>query len=412
MREIAVVGAGIVGVSCALHLQRRGFQVTLVDRLAPGQAASFGNAGVLAPSSMVPTSTPGIARKIPGLLLDPRGPLFLRWSYLLKFAPWGLSYLASSRPAKVAQIARNLAALLGDCVEQHQALAKGTGAERWIRTDGYLFAYPDRAAFDKDSYIWSLRREHGARWDTLDAGALGELVPELGPSHRFGVLLQDHGMISNPGRYVGDLAAHFLGQGGKIAQSEVTGVRRDDDGLVLDTADGALTAGTLVLAAGAWSARLTKQLGIKIPLESERGYHVELQNPSVAPKIPIMVADGKFVVSPMSDGLRLAGLAEFGGLEAPPSAGPPRLLLARARELFPGLEFTGHSEWMGHRPSTPDSLPVIGPAPGQANIYFAFGHQHVGLMSGPRTGRLIADLIAGDRPNIDLAPFGAGRFAR
>jgi D-amino-acid dehydrogenase len=408
-----VIGAGIVGVSSAVHLQRQGFQVTLVDRLAPGQGTSFGNAGVLAPSAMVPVPTPGIALKIPKLLLDPKGPLFLRWSYLPKFIPWGLSYLASSRPRKVAHVAQNLAALVGDCVEQNQELSRGTKAERWLQPCDYLFLFTDRQAFERDAYIWDLRRDYGARWDTLDAGDLGDLAPGLGPKHRFAVLLKDHGMITNPGAYVNDLAEHFAAQGGTIERAEVSALDHSTHGAVsLVTTKGPLTADILVVAAGAWSHRLTKQLGVKIPLESERGYHIELQDPSVVPKVPVMVADGKFVATPMSDGLRLAGLAEFGGLDAPASAGPIRLLLEHARELFPGLTYSAHREWMGHRPATPDSLPVIGPAPGRSNIFFAFGHQHVGLMSGAKTGRLVADLAAGGKPNIDLAAFRAERFAR
>jgi D-amino-acid dehydrogenase len=412
-RSAIVIGAGIVGVSSALHLQRQGFQVTMVDRLAPGQGTSFGNAGVLGPSSVVPVPTPGIIKKIPKLLFDPRGPLFLRWSYLPKFIPWSLSFLASSRPQKVAHISQNLAALLGDCVEQHQELSRGTKAARWVQPCSYLFLFTDRQAFESDAYIWDLRREHGARWDTLEGDQLGDLVPGLGPKYRFAVLVKDHGMITNPGAYVNDLAEHFAAQGGTIERAEVTAVDGGgDDGVRLGTTNGPLAADTLVVAAGAWSHRLAKQLGVKIPLESERGYHVELQDPSVAPKVPVMVADGKFVVTPMSEGLRLAGLAEFGGLEAPASTRPIRLLLERARELFPGLTYSAHREWMGHRPSTPDSLPVIGPAPGRPNIFFAFGHQHVGLMSGAKTGRLVADLAAGGKPNIDLAAFRAERFAR
>jgi D-amino-acid dehydrogenase len=203
-----VIGAGIVGVSSALHLQRQGFQVTMVDRLAPGQGTSFGNAGVLGPSSVVPVPTPGIIKKIPKLLFDPSGPLFLRWSYLPKFIPWGLSFLASSRPQKVAHISQNLAALLGDCVEQNQELSRGTKAERWVQPCGYLFLFTDRQAFESDAYIWDLRREHGARWDTLEGDQLGDLVPGLGPKYRFAVLVKDHGMITNPGAYVNDLAEH------------------------------------------------------------------------------------------------------------------------------------------------------------------------------------------------------------
>lgn len=411
-QDVVVVGAGMVGISCALHLQRRGFAVTVVDRLAPGEATSFGNAGVLAPSSVVPVPTPGIAWKIPWLLLNPRGPLFLRWSYLPRFAPWAISYLLASRRDKVAYIARHLSALLGDCVERHHELAQGTAAERWLRRCDYHFIFKDRRAFEADAFTWNLRREHGAVWETLDAAALRAAVPGLGSSHGFGVALKNHGMIANPGQYVKDLAGHFVAEGGILTRGEVQEFEATSPRSVeVASSAGRLTAKYLVVAAGPWSARLARQAGLKIPLESERGYHVELQEPSVVPECPVMVADGKFVATPMTGGLRLAGLAEFGGLDAPASARPPKFLLERAGEIFPGLSFSARSEWLGHRPVTPDSLPVLGPAPDRPNILFAFGHHHVGMMGGPKTGAVIADLVSGGSGEIDVAPYRAERFA-
>ncbi len=410
--KVAVIGAGIVGVAAAIWLARDGREVVLIDRLGPGEGTSYGNAGLLASSSIVPVTLPGLLGKAPKMLLDRDSPLFLRWSYLPRLLPWLARYLSHCRPEEGHRIAGALAHIIGDSVEQHQALAQGTGAKKWISPSDYLFVYRDRAAFEADGFGWALRRENGFSWEELEDAAFRDYDPGIGPGSRFGVRLPNHGFILDPGRYVKDLAAHLESLGGSLLTAEVQDFTVADGKLTgLQTSAGRVDCAAAVVTSGAWSGPLMRKLGLKVPLESERGYHVEFENPSITLRSPCMIAAGKFVATPMAGRLRCAGVVEFGGLDAPPSRAPFDLLRKRALEAFPGLTWSGTREWMGHRPSTTDSLPVIGRAPGLPEVLMGFGHQHIGLTGGPKTGRIIAGLLADRRPNFDLAPYLPDRFA-
>ncbi len=411
-RTVAIVGAGIVGVSTAIWLQRAGHRVVLVDRLGPGEGTSYGNAGVLASNSVVPVTVPGLIAKAPGMLLDPDSPLFLRWSYLPRLLPWLARYLSHCGAAETRRIARALTAIIGDSLEQHQALAEGTGAQKWIVPSDFNFIYANRADYEADGFTWRLRRENGFTWEEMETPALRAYDPAFGPAANFAVRAPDHGYISDPGRYVKDLAAHVEARGGSLVLAEARDIRREADQVSgLETDRGPVACDTVVVSAGVWSGPLARRLGIRVPMESERGYHVELIGASRTPRAPSMIAAGKFVATPMDGRLRLAGLLEFGGLDAPPSRKPVQLLLRRAQQAMPGLTWEDTREWMGHRPAPSDSIPLIGPVPGIAGAYLGFGHHHVGLTGGPKTGRLLAGLISGQRPNIDLAPYRPERFS-
>lgn len=412
-RRTVIVGGGIVGLSTAIWCLRRGHRVTILDAAQGASSrASFGNAGVLAASSVVPVTVPGLVRKAPWLALDPGFPLFVRWRYLPRLAPWLKRYLGHCNEADVARIARGLAPLLVDTVAQHRALAAGTGAERWLEGSGYLFAYPSRAAFAADALAWRLRREAGFSWTELEGPALRELDPALGKGIGFGVLLEGHGLVRDPGAYLADLQEHARALGADFRPVRALGFRFAPDGAVraVVTEPGEVATDAVVVATGAWSKALTAKLGIPVPLETERGYHVMLQGASVRPRLPTMITAGKFVATPMAAGVRCAGVVEFGGLRAPASRRPTALVLKKLREAYPGLAFAGHQEWLGHRPAPSDSLPLIGAVPGHAGAWLAFGHHHVGLTSGPKTGRLLAALIDGERPEIDMTPYAPARF--
>ncbi|WP_424946513.1 NAD(P)/FAD-dependent oxidoreductase [Candidatus Spongiihabitans sp.] len=411
--NIAVVGAGIVGVSCALHLQRLGAAVTMIDRHEPGgiEAASYGNAGVLARCAVVPVATPGIVLKAPIMLFARDGPLFMRWSYLPQLLPWLIPYLRSSSRKRVEYIVRNLIPLLFDSVDEHRALARGTDAERWLRACAYLYLYENREAFERDAFSWRLRREHGFEWDTLQGESIREFEPALSRNYEFAVLLKDHGMIANPGNYVSDLAKGFAAAGGEVVRADIKRVGTRNDGVVLQADDHDIKVDKAVIAAGAWSHKLAAKLGANVPLESERGYHLELLHASKQPSVPVMDAARKCVITPMQGGLRLGGVIEFGGLDAPASKGPLKLLLRAAKAVLPGLEYETKRTWMGHRPTTADSLPVIGPAPSSRRVYFAYGHQHVGLTAGPKTGRVVAQHMMGLQQNFDLDAYRCDRFS-
>ena len=408
--HVVVIGAGIVGVSAGIWLRRLGVEATLVDRAAPGEGTSHGNAGVLASCSMVPVTGPGLVRKAPGMLRNPDYPLFLRWSYLPRLLPWLRRYLGHANDADTRRIAAGLVEIVGDSVEQHMALAKGTPAEAFIVPSEYSFAYSDRAAFEADAYVWDIRRSHGFEPVIREGEAARSHMPELGPEVGLLATMTDHGHVRSPGGYVKALAEEFVRLGGTLRRAELTGFDRDGDALrAVETTDGPIPCEACVVATGVWSRPLMAMLGLSVPLETERGYHIVFENARGGPTHPVMVASGKFVATPMEQGLRCAGIVEFGGLEAGPSQAPLDLLRRQVRRAFPGLEHDGEVTWLGHRPAPSDSLPVIGEvSPG---AFAAFGHHHIGLTGGPKTGRLVAQLVAGQRPNIDLAPYAPARFA-
>jgi D-amino-acid dehydrogenase len=408
---VAVVGAGIVGVSTAIWLQREGHEVVLIDRGEPGDGTSSGNGGVLAACSIVPVTVPGLLRKAPRMLFDPRQPLFLKWRHVPKLALWLKQYLSYAKAEHVDRAAAALLPLVGDSLADHQALAAGTGAESYVVPCDYLYLYRDRAGFAADGFGWAVRKRHGFDWEEMEGAALRDYDPVFEPELRFAVKLGGHGRITDPGAYVKKLARHVEACGGRILRGEVTDLLRDNGKVTgLRIGRETLPCSAAVITAGVWSGALTKKLGLAIPIESERGYHVDLYQPSLMPRSPVMFAAAKFVATPMEGRLRLAGIVEFGGLDAPPSRAPFRLLLSNIRAAMPGLTWREAKEWMGHRPATTDSIPVIGPVPGVDGAWLGFGHHHIGLTAGPATGRFLAQLVSGQRPNIDLAPYAPSRF--
>jgi glycine/D-amino acid oxidase-like deaminating enzyme len=412
-KRVVVIGGGIMGLSSAIWLLRSGCAVTIVDPGIARRPASFGNAGVLAACSVVPVTTPGLISKAPLLLLNPNFPLFVRWRYLPKLMPWLVRYLKHANATDAARIAKGLAPLTRDTYAQHKALAGGTAAERWLQSSGYFFAYDSRAAFEADGFGWGLRREAGFTWEEFEGERLRELDPSLGPKVGFGILLQDHGFVLSPGGYIAALREVAASLGAVAEPAEARGFRLAPDGSVqaVMTTNGEIEADAAVIATGAWSKMLTAQLGLDVPLETERGYHVMFYGPSVKPRQPTMVASGKFVATPMADGVRCAGVVEFGGLNLPAHKPPIELILRQVKDAFPALTFTHYDEWLGHRPAPSDSLPLIGEVPRHRGIFLAFGHHHIGLTTGAKTGRLLAALVNGEQSEIDMTPYTPARFA-
>ena len=410
--SIAVIGAGIVGVSAASYLLRDGHRVTLVDRDGPGEGASKGNAGAISPGSCVPLAMPGTLGKVPKWLLDPDGPLVVRPSYFPKAAPWLLRFAMAGREGRVAPIADALRGLHGLAFDSYAPLLANAQAGHLIRRSGCLVVYRSRTAFEASAREWTMRRERGVHVEALDGEALRDMEPALSPALACGVFLPEHGYTTDPYRLVKVLADRFVLDGGAFRKAEARALRaRADDGVELVMADGATTGfDKVVIAAGAWSGALTATIGLRLPLETQRGYHVTLADAGIAPKIPVASSEDKFYATPMEGGLRVAGTVEFAGLDAAPDFGRARRLLVQLKVLYPEARTEPFSEWMGHRPCFPDSLPVIGPAPGVANVILAFGHGHNGMTSGPVTGRLIADIVAGRSPPIDLGPYRPDRF--
>lgn len=403
---VIVVGGGMVGISTALWLQRLGRRVTLIDRGDAQGRASYGNAGVLAAASVVPVTVPGMWRKAPRMALDPNQPLFLKWAYMPRFLPFGVKYLAHCNARDAAHTAAGLQPILANALQDHQTLAAGTVAAQRITPTDFKVIYPGRAGFEKDAFGWGLRRDNGYVWDELTAPELQQSEPSLAPDLGFAAVVPNHGRINDPGAYIQELTDHFRNSGGTVINGEAEALIRDGARVVGVSIKGqALRAEAVAITAGAWSALLTRELGLRIPLESERGYHIEFWGPNIMPNAPCLITRDKFILTPMQDRLRAAGIVEFGGLKNPPSKAPFDLLRRNVLRALPGLTWTHETTWMGHRPATANSLPLISAVPGVAGVYLGFGHQHVGLTGGPRTGQLLAQMITGASPNIDMQPY-------
>lgn len=415
--HVAVIGAGIVGVCTAIALQDDGHRVTLIDPGPPGgeQAASHGNGAFISPASIIPMSMPGLWRKVPGYLLDRNGPLTIDWRSLPRLAPWLLRFLlAGFTTARVRRTAGILSQLLHDGPDRHLALADRAGVPQMIRRDGLLYAFPSRADFDAAGLAWQLRRENGVSWQELDGPALAACEPALNPRYRFGILLEAGAHCTSPGRYVAALARYAQARGAQMVGARVTGLRMADGRLQgVETDTGLIACDRAVIAAGMGSGGLARSLGDPIPMEAERGYHVQLATPTrpAACTRPVMPSDGMMANTWLDDGLRASGQVELSSADAPPNWNRADILLRHLHQAWPGLPRTAPvTRWQGNRPSTPDGLPVIGRARRSADVIYAFGHGHVGLASGPKTAAIVAALLAGRAPPIDPAPFAPGRF--
>ena len=414
-RRVAVIGAGIVGVCTATWLRRDGHSVVIIEAGNPGEGASFGNAGCFNGSSVTPMAMPGVLRNVPRWLLDPLGPLSLRWSYLPAILPYLVRFVRASSPDKVKAQARALRPLVGPTVALIRELAHAAGADELVDQRGHLYVYRSSEALVKDGFAWSLRRENGVVVDEFDADELRQLEPTLSREYVRGVLVRENGHTSNPLGLVTRLVEQFRREGGELVQSRATGFRLDGARLRAVYSDaGEIAADAAIVCGGAQSKPLAAGLGDRVPLETERGYHLMVREPEVMPRIPIADADGKFVVTPMALGLRFAGTVELAGLAAPPDWRRAHMLLAQGRRMLPGLAAEHPQErvttWMGHRPSMPDSLPVIGRSRASPDVIYAFGHGHVGMTAAPMTGKIVADLVAGRPAPIDIAPFAPDRF--
>jgi D-amino-acid dehydrogenase len=418
MSRVVVIGAGVVGLAAAIELLRDGHSVTIIDPGSPGgeQAASYGNGTLLNPSSVIPMSSPGLWRKVPGYLMDPLGPLTIRWSYLPRMLPWLVRFLrAGATSAKVAATGRALQPLLADAPALHRRLAEEAGVGELITRQGVLFAFPDRAAFDAEAGPWGVRRDNGVKWLELDEDELRQREPSLDRHYKFAVLVEENGQCRDPGAYVAALARLAEARGATILRTYATGLRIEAGRLrSVVTRGGEIACDKAVIAAGARSKLFARSAGDRVLLETERGYHVVITDPGVEPRYPMMPSDGKMACVMTPAGLRLAGQVELAGLDAAPNWKRAEVLLNFARKVYPGLPENLPPErvklWMGHRPSTPDGLPVLGPASGCSDVVHAFGHGHVGLTAAAITGKIVADVVAGRPAPFDLTPYSASRF--
>lgn len=407
-----VVGAGIVGLCTAYHLRKAGWQVQVIDRDEPGMGCSAGNAGSLSTGSVVPLGMPGILKQAPGMLMDSSGPLSVPPHYWLAAAPWLLRFIKASTPDRVAQIATALKPLVAPSITCHQQIMTDLGEPGLIQVAGQLHVYPDRKALAKDSGGWTLRRQHGVRIEELGPEEIQSLEPEVGTHYKVGYFLPDQGMVVNPLRQAQVIAAGLAANGVTFTRDEVLDLQVEGQRVTgVACRQGLKQADHIVVCAGAWSHSLLAKLGYRVPLETQRGYHVTLADSGIELRRTVVAADRKIFAAPMETGLRLAGTVEFGGLERQATARRAQLLLDYGRLIFPALNPAAKPDtWMGHRPCLPDSLPVLGRAPAFRGLWLNFGHGHLGLTMSAVTGGLLATAMQELPAATDLAPYSIERF--
>lgn len=412
-RHCVVIGAGIIGTSCAWHLQRRGLKVTLVDPVQPGHSCSYGNASCIATSGVVPSSYPGVVKKVPGWLIDPLGPVTIRSRNFLSLLPWFWRFWRTCNMQKVEEIAGAQALLMHRALGDWDEILDAVDASHLKKSPGAIHLFDSEQDCIAEQWQIDLSRRLGFEYHRLSQGDLKTMMPVLKPENAVGFLVPGWHHLVNPAKATTRIADDVMRNGGEALQDRVTDVRSIESGISLQTESGKeLKADQLVVAAGAWSNSFAGRLDYKVPLIAERGYHAQIKNPGIELKHPVMSLSRHFVMTPLDDGLRLAGTAEFAALDAKPDYRRAKVLLKQATDYIDQLRTDDVSEWMGQRPALPDSLPVISASPGHPNVFYAFGHGHYGITQGPTTGRIIADMVAGDQPGLDHSAFRFDRFAK
>ncbi|OZI23108.1 amino acid dehydrogenase [Bordetella genomosp. 9] len=412
MKELVVVGAGVIGLACARRAQQAGWRVTLLDRDFEGDRASHGNAGGIAVSESTPIAVSGFSLKAARWLLDPLGPLAIRLSYAPRLLPWLRVFNQVGQPEHFRRISRALAALNDRALADLAPLLDDLGLAGQLHRRGALTVYETDAAYATDAGEWAWKRELGVRWRPVTVDELRQLEPALAPVFRHAIMLEDWAHVDDPLNIVRALRERIRQDGGQLVTADVAALALDDPGrpAALGRDGRRHAADRVVVAAGAWSGALARSVGDRVLLESERGYNTTLPAATGMLDREVIFAERKFVATPLAIGLRIGGAAEFAGLDAAPNYRRSDALLALARRYLPGMDERDARRWMGHRPATPDSLPVIGASPVSDRVLYAFGHGHLGLTQAATTGAIVGDLLADADPRIDLRPYSISRF--
>lgn len=406
-----VVGAGIIGTALAYQLQKRGRQVILLDKAEVGRGASFGNMASIAVTEFMPASRPSNWRQIPGWMLDPEGPIRVRPSYMPKLIPWFARFVAASRPSKLRALEAQGAALCKRVYDDLLPLLRETGLESELTAEGCLSLYKDEAEFQADREHIEILERFGFAHQRLTGAEARDLEPELSDSIGMAVLFPQNRSLRDPHRLVVALAERFAALGGRIERGEVAGFDRTDRIAGVRLTDGrSIAADQVVLCAGAHTGRLSKMLGEPMPLETERGYHTQIMVPGISMRHSIIWPARAFMVTPTAGGIRVGGTVEMAGLDAAPDYRRARITVKRAAEALPNLRCEEASEWMGHRPALPDTVPVMSASAKVPGVFYATGHGHLGVTYAATNARLIADLITGAPPPIDMRPYRIDRF--
>lgn len=409
---IVVVGAGVIGAAISFELRRRGREVILLDRGEPGHGASFGNMASIAVTEFMPASRPSVWRQMPKWLIDPEGPIRVRPSYLPRLLPWFVRFLAASRPGRVAELEAAGAALCQRVYDDLLPMLAAAGLSDMLTEEGCLSLYADDREFEADREHIDVLERFGFPHEIIGGNAIRDLEPALSTAIGRAVLFPQNRSVRDPYKLVLSLVERFRELGGVTETGDVVGFERTENRIeAIRLSDSRrLPVSGAVLCAGAWTGRLSKLLGEPIPLETERGYHTQIMSPGVSMRHSIIWPARAFMVTPTAGGIRVGGTVEMAGLEAAPDYRRAKVLVKRATEALPDLKADKASEWMGHRPALPDTVPVIGPSATTRGVWYATGHGHLGLTYAATTGRLIADLITGAPPPIDMTPYRIDRF--
>ena len=413
-----IIGAGIVGVSCGWYLREAGYDVTLIDEREPGQGTSFGNGSVIALDSIHPTQYPGVLWDVPKMLMDPDGYLMIRWRYLPQLAPWLVRFVLASRPKTWERARDAIATLNAQSLDAYRPLLKAPGAEALLQRRGWLRLFMTREGWRKAQRTAAAMQGYGLNAALVGPEEIRQIEPAVTGDAVGAIHNSDVAHLGDPALFTARVADDLVRHGGELIKARAVGFDLGEGGPTAVRLDGGGTVpiardDRIVIAAGAWSKPLAAVLGHKVPLESERGYHLMIPDAQALTRMPVISGDWGFVCTPLEHGMCIAGTVELATRDAPPNFSRLRPMLARAERMLPGLaDFKPEEEsrWMGCRPSLPDSLPVISACPKYPNVFFAFGHQHLGVTLGPVTGRMIAALATGQSPDIDPSPYRIDRF--
>jgi D-amino-acid dehydrogenase len=408
--DVVIIGAGFVGVATALWLQIQGHKVTLIDPDPFTEGAYYGNACTIATYANIPVATPAIMKQIPNLLFNPLSPLSVRWSYLPQLSPWLMRFLMASTPNKVEYIARELGILLSHVNTAFEPLFKESKASELLDINGTMYLYSSQESFDNARTDIELRRNNGIPVEELSHSDIADLEPNLNPLYHKGIMFTDGYHVRSPLQLLKNMGDAVIARGGKIVKSKALGIQRisaTEFNVATDSGD--VKGNKVVVAAGAWSRQFASQVGDKVPLDTEQGYHVMYKGAQDLLKRPVGWADVGFYMTPMDTALRAAGTVELGGLKNPSNPKRIKLIADTVKTLLPQLK-DHDAEWTGFRPSMPDSMPVIGPSVKDKDVFYAFGHGHIGMTLSGISGKIIADLISQKEPKVDIWPFRVDRF--
>ncbi len=407
--KVGIVGAGIQGVCSALFLQKKGFQVTLFDRDEPGNAASYGNAGHFSPYASVSLNRPDVLLDVPAMLLSSRGPLALKWNYLPKMIPWLFQFIMNCRKEKMMHTSKNMHQILDQALPAYDELFDEINLDGLIESNGILYVWDEKNLKSRNLEI-EIREQLGVKQKLVNPKEIHDLEPNLKPFYHGGVFYDYARHAKNPKKILIKLFEKFLEKKGKFLKLNISNIDFDENKPVLRSEAQRFIFDKLLITCGAFSKKLTDKLHENIPLDTERGYHVHFKGCEHLISRPVVYSNRGFGMTPMEQGLRVVGTVEFGGLQNPLSKSRIKNLILNANDMLEGLP-EHKDEWLGFRPSLPDFLPVIGPSKNYKNVFYSFGHHHLGWTLGAISGKIVSTMIAQENTNFDVAPYSSLRFS-